>query len=83
LESGGARASTGYVFQRIQRWAEEATKNIRQGRRVDGHKHDTWMIRKMDSLFLKVLERHPERASEIFIKLFSMADSGVVIPFYE
>jgi lycopene beta-cyclase len=39
------------------------------------------MIRKMDGLFLRVLERHPERAPEIFIKLFSLSDSGTVIRF--
>jgi len=81
LESGGARASTGYVFQRIQRWADVAVQQIKKGSRVSGHKRDTWMIRKMDQLFLRVLENHPERASEIFIKLFSMRDSSAVIRF--
>jgi lycopene beta-cyclase len=35
----------------------------------------------MDRLFLRVLESNPERAPEIFIKLFSMQDSGTVIRF--
>ena len=39
------------------------------------------MIRKMDQLFLRVLENHPERAPEIFTKLFSMNDTGTVIRF--
>jgi len=81
LESGGARASTGYVFQRIQRWADEAEQHIRKGSNVSGHKRDSWMIRKMDQLFLRVLENHPERAPEIFTKLFSMNDTGTVIRF--
>jgi lycopene beta-cyclase len=81
LESGGARASTGYVFQRIQRWADEAEQQIRKGSRVSGHKLDSWMIRKMDQLFLRVLENHPERAPEIFTKLFSMNNTGTVIRF--
>jgi lycopene beta-cyclase len=81
LESGGARASTGYVFQRIQRWADEAVQQIKNGGRVSGHKSDSWMVRKMDRLFLRVLESNPERAPEIFIKLFSMQDSGTVIRF--
>jgi len=81
LESGGARASTGYVFQRIQRWADEAEQQIRKGSNVSGHKRDSWMIRKMDQLFLRVLENHPERAPEIFTKLFSMSDTGMVIRF--
>jgi lycopene beta-cyclase len=81
LESGGARASTGYVFQRIQRWADEAEQQIRKGSSVSGHKRDSWMIRMMDQLFLRVLENHPERAPEIFIKLFSINDTGTVIRF--
>lgn len=81
LESGGARASTGYVFQRIQRWADEAEQQIKNGGRVSGHKPDSWMVRKMDRLFLRVLESNPERAPEIFIKLFSMQDSGTVTRF--
>ena len=81
LESGGARASTGYVFQRIQRWADEAEQQIRKGSSVSGHKRDSWMIRKMDKIFLGVLERYPERGPEIFLRLFSMRDSGSVIRF--
>jgi len=81
LESGGARASTGYVFQRIQRWADKAVSDIKKGRPVSGHKRDAWMIRKMDKIFLRVLERYPERGPEIFLRLFSMRDSGSVIRF--
>jgi len=81
LESGGARASTGYVFQRIQRWANWAVSDIKTGRPVSGHKPDAWMIRKMDKIFLRVLERYPERGPEIFLRLFSMRDSGSVIRF--
>ena len=81
LESGGARASTGYVFQRIQRWAEGAVSDIKMGKPVNGHKPDSWVIRKMDSIFLRVLERYPNRGPEIFVRLFSMRDSGSVIRF--
>ncbi len=81
LESGGARASTGYVFQRIQRWADKALSEIKKGKLVSGHKRDDWMIRKMDKIFLRVLERYPERGAEIFVKLFSMRDTGSVIRF--
>ena len=81
LESGGARASTGYVFQRIQRWADKAVSEIKKGKPVSGHKRDSWVIRKMDKIFLRVLERYPERGPEIFLRLFSMSDSGSVIRF--
>ena len=81
LESGGARASTGYVFQRIQRWAEVAASQIKEGKAVGGHSSDSWVIRKMDSIFLNVLARHPERGAEIFVRLFSLRDPGSVIRF--
>ena len=81
LESGGARASTGYVFQRIQRWADKAVSDIKTGGPVSGHKPDAWMIRKMDKIFLRVLERYPERGPEIFTRLFSMRDPRSVIRF--
>ena len=81
LESGGARASTGYVFQRIQRWAEGAVSEIKNGKPVSGHSRDSWVVRKMDSIFLRVLERYPERGPEIFVSLFSMRDTGSVIRF--
>ena len=81
LESGGARASTGYVFQRIQRWADRAASQIKEGKTVSGHSRDSWVIRKMDKIFLNVLARHPERGAEIFVKLFSMRDPGSVIRF--
>lgn len=81
LKSGGARASTGYVFQRIQRWADRAVSQIKEGKTVSGHSRDSWVIRKMDRIFLNVLARHPERGAEIFVKLFSMRDTGSVIRF--
>ena len=81
LESGGARASTGYVFQRIQRWAEVAASQIKEGKAVGGHSSDSWVIRKMDKIFLRVLERYPERGAEIFVRLFSMRDPRSVIRF--
>ncbi len=81
LESGGARASTGYVFQRIQRWADKAASQIKEGKAVGGHSSDSWVIRKMDSIFLNVLARHPDRGAEIFVRLFSMRDPRSVIRF--
>ncbi len=81
IEAGGARAATGYVFQRIQRWAEEAGERVRCGQLVRGHAKDPWVVRKMDRLFLRVLLRNPERGPELFVRLFAMRDPRSVIRF--
>ena len=81
LEAGGARPSTGYVFQRIQLWADGAAERIGRGLPAQPHARDPWAVRKMDGLFLRVLSRAPERAAEIFTKLFAMRDVAPVIRF--
>ncbi len=81
IEAGGARASTGYVFQRIQRWAAESSERVRRRQPVRGHNADPWVMRKMDQLFLRVLLRNPERGSELFVRLFAMRDPRSVIRF--
>ena len=81
IEAGGARAATGYVFQRIQRWAEESSERVRSGRMVRGHARDPWLVRKMDRLFLRVLLRNPERGPELFVRLFGLRDPRSVMRF--
>lgn len=81
LEAGAARASTGYAFQRIQRWADEAVECIAHGRRVRPLAADPWIVRRMDDLFLRVLARAPERAPELFLRLFSRRDPRPVLRF--
>ncbi|PAW86730.1 MAG: hypothetical protein B9S28_02395 [Opitutia bacterium Tous-C10FEB] len=70
LMAGGARASSGYAFQRIQRWAEECAQALVAGRGPTPHRADPWALRKMDALFLQVLSRRPELAADLFLALF-------------
>lgn len=70
LMAGGARASSGYAFQRIQRWAEECAHALVAGRGPTPHRADPWALRKMDALFLQVLSRRPELAADLFLALF-------------
>jgi len=81
IEAGAARASTGYVFQRIQRWAEESSERVKRRQLVRGHKVDPWVMRKMDRLFLWVLRQNPDRGPELFVRLFAMRDPQSVIRF--
>jgi len=79
--AGGARPSTGYAFQRIQRWADEcALALLRTGQPV-GHQSDPLPLRVMDQIFLDVLRAEPKRGGAIFYSLFSGADPARVIRF--
>jgi lycopene beta-cyclase len=81
LMSGGARPSTGYAFQRIQRWADACAKSLAAKRGPIGHAPDSLLQRGMDRLFLHVIHDYPERAPDIFVGLFAKANSARVIRF--
>jgi len=79
--NGGARASTGYAFQRIQRWARDSARVMGSGGVAMGHRADPLIHRRMDQLFLRVVRNHPERAAELFLSIFGMKDPMRVIRF--
>ena len=81
LTAGAGRPSTGYAFQRIQRWAQLCTQAIAKGQLPCAQPQDPWVLRKMDRLFLHVLRHHPERAPALFSSLFERAESQRVIRF--
>jgi lycopene beta-cyclase len=70
LMAGGARDSSGYAFQRIQRWAEACALSLAGGRGPRPHAPDGWILRRMDALFLQVLRRRPELAPTLFLSMF-------------
>jgi len=79
--NGGARPSTGYAFQRIQRWADDATTAIRSGGTASGHSGDPRFRQWMDLLFLRVVRHHPDRAADLFLSIFGMKDPTRIIRF--
>ncbi len=79
--SGGARASTGYAFQRIQRWARDSARMLNNGGNVAGHAPDPLIHRGMDQLFLRVVRNNPEGAAELFLSIFGMRDPMHIIRF--
>jgi lycopene beta-cyclase len=81
LMDGAARPSTGYAFQRIQRWAEMCAARIGAGKEAAGHAPDPLLRRYMDRLFLRVLKAHPERGPELFTRMFGDAGCDRVIRF--
>ena len=79
--SGGARPSSGYAFQRIQRWARDCAKALADGLPPLPHPRDPLPLRAMDALFLRVLRHQPELAPELFLTLFQKVDSARLIRF--
>ncbi len=79
--AGGARPSTGYAFQRIQRWAGECAHALVTCGQPTGHRPDPLPLRLMDRIFLDVLRAHPGRGGAVFFSLFSRADPERVIRF--
>ena len=79
--AGGARPSTGYAFQRIQRWAGECADALLNTGQPVGHPFDPLPLRVMDQIFLDVLRAEPNRGGAIFYSLFSGADPARVIRF--
>ena len=79
--AGGARPSTGYAFQRIQRWAVECAHALVGCGHPVGHRPDPLPMRVMDRIFLDVLRADPSRGGALFFSLFSHADPARVIRF--
>ena len=71
------RLSTGYTFLNIQ----EHSKNIRMNiENIQNAKN--FEIKKkyqiLDKIFLKVLEKHPEKMPDIFLKMFNGPTNSIV-----
>jgi lycopene beta-cyclase len=81
LMSGAARPSTGYAFQRIQRWADACAESLAAGRGPMVHAPDSAMRSAMDRLFLRVIRDDPARAPSLFLSLFARANAARVIRF--
>lgn len=81
IRAGAARASTGYAFQRIQRWATSSAASLRQNGFDVVHRADALPQRAMDRVFLTLLRDKPELAPDLFVKLFTGSDSSRVIRF--
>jgi len=81
LMSGAARPAIGYAFQRIQRWADACADALQQGKTPRGHAVDPLLTRVMDRLFIDVMRTRPERAPELFTRLFARTDTSRIVRF--
>ena len=66
---GAVRASTGYAFQRIQRWASTCARSLIETGRPVAHPQDKRLDAWMDRIFLKVLLAYPDLAPKIKMNL--------------
>lgn len=81
LYAGAARPSTGYAFQRIQRWAKACAAQLGNGSAPRGHAPDPVLQRAMDHLFLHVIRTNPAAAPALFMALFRCVEPSRMIRF--
>jgi len=80
---GAVRAASGYAFRRIQDWARLNARRVERhglGALV-GHPPEPRWRAAMDQLFLRVLQRYPERAPALFVDLARNAGSVALADF--
>ena len=74
---GMTRLSTGYTFLNIQEHSKFIRKNIESI-----HNTKKFEINKkyqfLDEIFLRVLEKHPKKMSEIFFKMFKTSPKTII-----
>lgn len=69
VRGGALRASSGYAFSAIQKWAKRCAENlVKTGRPISGEGSSP-ILRWMDDVFLRVLARNPTVAPDYFMKL--------------
>ena len=74
---GMTRLSTGYTFLNIQehsKYLRENIENISNSKRFEISKKYQFL----DEIFLRVLEKHPEKMSDIFFKMFKTSPKTVI-----
>ena len=74
---GMTRLSTGYTFLNIQEHTEYIVKNIDKIKKIKtfnlGKKYQL-----LDKVFLKVLEKHPEKMPKIFFNMFKTSSNTII-----
>ena len=74
---GMTRLSTGYTFLNIQEHSKYIRENIENISNVKKYKIDT-KYQFLDEIFLRVLEKHPEKMPDIFFKMFKASPKTVI-----
>jgi lycopene beta-cyclase len=82
--AGAVRASSGYAFSRIQAASERmAAAWQRTGCPDPAAVHSSAFLDWMDRVFLRVMERHPERVPDFFLRMFDRVPPEALVRFLE
>ncbi len=82
--SGALRASSGYAFSRIQKASERMTSAWQRTRRpCPDNRRESILLDWMDHVFLRVMDRYPERVPEFFVRLFDRVPPEALVRFLE
>jgi lycopene beta-cyclase len=81
LTAGAARPATGYAFQRIQEWAAQCANSLLKKGLPITHVADSFLLRKMDDVFLNVIRNNPALGPELFLDLFAKVNSRKLVRF--
>ena len=71
------RLSTGYTFLNIQEHSKYICKNIESFSKTKKFEIDK-KYQILDNIFLRVLEKHPEKMPDIFFKMFEASPKTVI-----
>ena len=74
---GMTRLSTGYTFLNIQDHSKYIRENIENISNVKKYKISA-KYQFLDEIFLRVLEKHPEKMSDIFFKMFKASPTTII-----
>ena len=74
---GMTRLSTGYTFLNIQEHSKYICKNIESFSKTKKFEIDK-KYQILDNIFLRVLEKHPEKMPDIFFKMFEASPKTVI-----
>lgn len=78
---GAVRASTGYAFVRIQRWASACAARLADGADPIGHPPDPAWRATVDRLFLRVIRAQPELAPRAFMAMGEHVPASTLMRF--
>jgi lycopene beta-cyclase len=82
--AGAIRPSSGYAFSRIQRASDAMTQYWSQHHRPDpALTHESKLLAWMDRVFLRVMDRHPQRVPEFFLRMFQRVPPAALVRFLE
>ncbi len=83
MRGGALRASSGYAFMRIQRWAERCAQQYCEHGNLSSQTGSSFWLQQMDHMFLTVINKQPCLAPIFFEKLLSIKNTERFLRFMD